>query len=113
LFLPALTLLLSLSALSIGSAVARRNGPPPAAPITSIAVPMTIQPGDSLWTIARRYGNPHQQIVERVEALAAVNGLSTDSRLHPGNRLLVRVENPTELALILAKRQAESHIAVR
>ena len=105
LFLPALTLMMGTLALSVGSAVARRNGPPPEPPILSMTVPITVEPGDNLWSIASRYGNPNTHIVERVDALAEENGMSADARLYPGHRLLVQVENPTELARLQAEQQ--------
>jgi hypothetical protein len=109
---PALTLTLAVLATFVGSAVARRNGPAPivVTPITSLTVPMTVEPGDTLWSLARKYGDPTKPIVERVDALAVTNDLTSNARLYPGNRLLVQVENPTELAHLQAQ-QAKVQVA--
>lgn len=42
-----------------------------------------VQPGDTLWSISRRYGVP-------VSDLSRRNGLGRDSRIHPGQTLIVR-----------------------
>lgn len=68
---------------------------PAAAPMT---IARTVEPGDSLWSLAKRYGNPRAYVLDRVDALAQANGLSSDARLIPGQRILVPVSNPVEVA---------------
>lgn len=72
-------------------------GPAPAA---ALVAPMTVRPGDSLWSLARRYGQPSMSIRDRVDALARENGLSSRSALTPGQRLIVSVANPAEAAIL-------------
>ncbi len=70
-------------------------------------VPMSVGEGETLWTLARRYGNPAESQLDRVDTLARANGLTAGAMLHPGQRLVVPVENPREAALLqptLAKR---------
>ena len=70
-------------------------------------IPMTVHAGDSLWSFARRYGNPDAPLLERLDTLAKANGLTNGAALVPGQRLLVPVENPTEithLQTMMAKR---------
>jgi LysM repeat protein len=70
-----------------------------AAPATiAVTVPMRVTPGDSLWSLARRYGNQNQFIVDRVEEMARLNGISSGENILPGQRILVKVENPAEVA---------------
>ena len=61
-------------------------------------ITVTVGQGDSLWQLARRFGNPQTNIQERVDLLARANGLTCASSLVTGQRLLVRVENPVEMA---------------
>src|SRR6476469_5797759 len=35
--------------------------------VVGVTVPMRVTPGASLWSLARRYGNPQKNIVDRVE----------------------------------------------
>jgi membrane-bound lytic murein transglycosylase D len=62
----------------------RLNGvaPAPETGIVSRAVTYTVRPGDSLWTIARRYNVP-------VTSLARWNHLAPGGFLHPGERLVL------------------------
>lgn len=66
--------------------------------VTSVSVAIRVNRGDSLWSLARRYGSPEIYILERVEEIARSNGMSTSDPLLPGQRVLVRVSNPVELA---------------
>ena len=61
-------------------------------------VPIRAGRGDTLWSLACRYGDPHTYILERVDALAQANHFSTSARLLPGQRVLVPVGNPVEVA---------------
>jgi LysM repeat protein len=68
---------------------------------------MSVGQGETLWTLARRYGNPSASQLDRVDALAKANGLSASAMLHPGQRLIVPVENPYEaerLQTVMAAR---------
>ncbi|MBC8141708.1 MAG: LysM peptidoglycan-binding domain-containing protein [Armatimonadetes bacterium] len=71
------------------------------------AVSMTVGNGETLWSLARKYGNPSDSQLDRVDTLAKANGLPTGAMLHPGQRLVVPVENPqeaTRLQVALAVR---------
>ena len=73
----------------------------------SPAVAMTVRQGETLWNIASRYGSPSEPQLDRVDTLAKANGLPTSAMLHPGQRLVVPVENPreaTRLQIALAMR---------
>ena len=59
-----------------------------------VTVRMRVTPGASFWSLASRYGNPHKNIVDRVEEMAALNHMTNSDTLMPGQRLLVKVENP-------------------
>lgn len=74
---------------------------------TPLRVPMTVRRGDSLWKLAQRYGNPRTYILDRVDAIARANDLSATAALQPGQRLVVPVENPIEVARI------QQHLALR
>lgn len=73
-------------------------------------VPMSVAQGETLWTLAKRYGDPAATQLDRVDTLARANGLSASATIHPGQQLVVPVENPREAALLqqlqptLAKR---------
>ena len=62
------------------------------------SVPVTVRPGDSLWTYAQKYGAPDAYILDRVDAIARANHLASDTPLVPGQRLTVPVPNPVILA---------------
>lgn len=70
------------------------------APSAALIAPLTVRPGDSLWSLARRYGDPSVNIRDRVDALARANGLSSQAALTPGQRLIVSVGNPAEAAAL-------------
>ncbi|MBC8103521.1 MAG: LysM peptidoglycan-binding domain-containing protein [Cytophagales bacterium] len=73
----------------------------------SLQIPMTVQRGDSFWSLAKRYGDPHTYILDRVDTLARANHLSATSTLMPGQRIVVPVTNPIEAARLqqtLAKK---------
>jgi len=73
--------------------------------ISPLTVRVTVAPGDSLWSLARRYGNPDTYIEDNVDAMAKTNGMAAKSRLVVGQRLLVTVSNPVELASL------QTHVA--
>ncbi len=51
--------------------------------------------GDTLWSLASKYGDPHQYILERVDALEKANGLKQGAVLRAGLALNVPVANPS------------------
>ena len=59
---------------------------------------VTVAPGDTLWSLSQRYGSDKVNIEERIDTLAQANALSAGTALVTGERLLVPVTNPTELA---------------
>jgi hypothetical protein len=96
-----------------GTAVARRGGNSAVDRALDMAnipatITVTIQPGDTLWSLARRYGNPRVSILDRVDSLVTENGFTEGVSLQPGQRVKVRVEHPEELARI---RLAETRVA--
>jgi LysM repeat protein len=50
---------------------------------------VVVQPGDTLWQIASRYGDPNQYILDRVEAISRINHMAGDQSLVPGEKILV------------------------
>lgn len=78
-----------------------------------LAVPMTVRPGDSLWSLARRYGDPNAYILERVDTLARANRLPASAALSPGQRVLVPIENPAEIARLSRTVAAAGALARR
>ena len=77
---------------------------PPASAYTAV-VPVTVHPGDTLWTYAQKYGAPDSYILDRVEVIAHVNHLSSDAALVVGQHLLVPVTNPVLLARLESRRR--------
>ena len=71
---------------SARSATAARAAATEVAPLFAT---ITVRPGDTLWSLAGRYGDPHQPIVRRVDALTRANRLSSGATLVPGQTLLV------------------------
>lgn len=63
-------------------------GPPP---LESASI--TVQPGDTLWSLAEEYGDPDEYILERVDVLARANGLRRGQVLREGQTLVVPVGN--------------------
>ena len=74
---------------AIGEHVTRPTHPP--------VISVTIQPGDTLWTLAAKYGAPNDYILRRVDRLAAYNHLPAGKHLQPGQVIEVPVENPAYL----------------
>jgi len=62
-------------------------------PIPPVTATITVQPGDTLWSLAKRYGDPNQYILERVAVLAKANGLERGGALHVGQTLIIPVTN--------------------
>ena len=80
----------------------------PAAPhLAPLMVPMTVGQGQTFWSFAQKYGDTNDYILDRVSAVAQANGMSTHAALVPGQRILVPVSDPQQVALLqthLAKR---------
>lgn len=49
---------------------------------------VTVAPGDSLWSIARRYSLPGSSTMEQIARISALNG-NPSGKLEPGQRLVV------------------------
>jgi hypothetical protein len=73
---------------------------------TTLRVPMTVQRGDSLWSLAKRYGDPDSYILDRVDKLAQANQIPATASLMPGQRIIIPVSNPIEVSR-LQKRFAK------
>lgn len=67
-------------------------------PTMPLTVPVTVRSGDSLWSLARRYGDPSAAIRDRVDRLARANRLPASAVLVPGQKVAVPVLNPVEVA---------------
>ena len=46
-----------------------------------------VQPGDTLWSVAARYGPPGEDVRDLVEELSRLNDLGPSRRLEPGQAL--------------------------
>ena len=66
-----------------------RNVAVGSAPPTTVTI--TVQPGDTLWRLAAKYGDPDRYILERVSALAKANGLEKNRMLREGQALAIPV----------------------
>lgn len=66
--------------------------------VGTLRVPMTVQAGDSLWNLAKRYGDPNVYILDRVDVLARANRMPATASLMPGQRIVILVSNPVEVA---------------
>ena len=52
---------------------------------------ITVQPGDTLWQIASRYGDPNIYILDRVETISGLNHMADGQALVPGQRIRVPI----------------------
>lgn len=50
---------------------------------------VTVQRGDTLWSVAQNYGDPGEYILARVDKLAKANGLARGAVLDKGQTLVV------------------------
>jgi LysM repeat protein len=48
-----------------------------------------VNPGDSLWRIAKANPDPRQTVTERIRAIAAANGISDPNKIKPGQMLII------------------------
>lgn len=95
--------LMALTALGVVSHGRSGSGFPAASTMSlssPVRVPITVRHGDSLWSLAKRYGDPNVYILDRVDTLARANGFSSSATLQPGQRIIVPVGNPVELAKV-------------
>ncbi|HOJ20498.1 MAG TPA: LysM peptidoglycan-binding domain-containing protein [Armatimonadota bacterium] len=60
---------------------------------TTLLVPVTVERGDTLWSLARNHCGSHEYLPRAVHAIRRANGLS-NSRLVPGQKLMIPVEVP-------------------
>ena len=67
-----------------------------AAPVIS----KIVAPGDTLWKYAAHYGDPNVYILDRVDRIARVNHLDSETPLVPGQLVQIPVTNPIVLAQI-------------
>ncbi len=70
------------AAMWVLSAAARPEAAPPPPLVVEVAY------GDSLWTLARRHGDPEQDVREVVMAMMQANDIAP-GQLQPGQRLLI------------------------
>lgn len=52
-------------------------------------VEVTVSSGDTLWSLARRYGPEKRDIRETIDRIRAINGLDDRAGLRPGERLTI------------------------
>jgi LysM repeat protein len=87
--------------LTASMALARHNGavhtPTPTRVIT------TVQSGDTLWKLARRYGDPEVYILDRIDELANENNLKADSVLQPGQRIAIPIHGEADYIRVQQK----------
>lgn len=93
-----LFLVIALLLVYAGTAIGERVLRPSQVPVVTVEV----QPGDTLWSLAERYGYPNEYILKRIDRLSAYNNLPAGARLQPGQVIEVPVENPAEQQRILA-----------
>jgi hypothetical protein len=108
-----LIVLATLGLLTLGYRAGRAVQTPPV--VVSAAVPViahTVKPGDTLWKIAKKYGNPETYILERVAALETLNPEVASAPLHIGSTVRVRVENPVLVAQ-MTKHLQSKNVALR
>ncbi len=59
-------------------------------------VHVTVKSGDTLWSLARRYGHPGQYLPKTIHEIRAANKMAT-SAIQPGQELLVPVQAPARI----------------
>lgn len=63
----------------------------------TVPITITVRAGDTLWSIAREYGDPNEYILERVNALERVNSIQNGRALREGQVLVVPVSRNAKL----------------
>ena len=84
----------------------QQNYSSPALPRTVI-ISKVVKRGDTLTSLARRYGNPNTYILQREDQIARANHL-TGTPLLPGQHLEIPVTNPSVIAQIV--RSSHHHL---
>jgi hypothetical protein len=109
-----LIVLATLGLLTLGYRAGRAVQTPPLVVVSSAApvIAHTVKPGDTLWKIAKKYGNPETYILERVAALETLNPEVASAPLHVGSTVRVRVENPVLVAQ-MTKHLQSKNVALR
>ena len=54
-------------------------------------VTITVKSGDTLWGLAKKYGDPDEYILQRVSAIVDINKLQGDQALYAGQTLKIPV----------------------
>lgn len=67
----------------------------------SVTISKAVKRGDTLTSLARRYGNPNVYILQREDQIARTNHLSGKMPLLPGQHLQIPVTNPAVIAQIV------------
>ena len=81
----------------------------PSAP-AMVLISKNVSRGDTLTSLAKRYGDPHTYLLVREEQIARLNHLSGAAPLVPGQHLRIPVTSPTLIAEI---EQAQRAVASR
>ena len=76
-----------------------QNYAAPALP-QSVTISQAVKRGDTLTSLAQRYGDPSTYILEREDQIARANHLSGKTPLLPGQHLQIAVTNPAVIAQI-------------
>jgi len=97
-----LLMVAALALIYAGTLIGEKVLRPQPAPVVTLKV----EAGDTLWSLAERYGSPDEYILRRVDRLATFNSLEPGERLQPGMELRVPVENPAEQQRILVSNDA-------
>ena len=69
-------------------------------------VEISVERGDSVWTIARKYATKETMAQELEEAIIEINGLTPDAALYAGRRLQIPVLDPPEQLQAMADYKA-------
>ncbi len=67
----------------------------------SVIISKAVKRGDTLASLAQRYGNPNTYILEREDQIARANHLTGTQPLFPGQHLQIPVTNPAVIAQIV------------
>ncbi len=67
----------------------------------SVIISKAVKRGDTLASLAQRYGNPDTYILEREDQIARANHLTGTQPLLPGQHLQIPVTNPAAIAQIV------------
>lgn len=95
--------------MSLAQSVSHTVSAPYKTALPNIVLPVTVHPGDTLWTYAQKYGAPDAYILDRMETIARANHLAPTAALIPGQRLRIPVTNP----FVIAQLQSQRRIAQR